>query len=508
MRYLYFLLNIFFTINFFNTFSFKIKIGKNLDKFIFDQWETEKERLSKYFMWRDDKKLRENNESLFLLLELKKKNENTYIAEEYEINGYKTSTKPMFGKDEKCNLKSLEVDFTNENPKYNLKFKNIEMKEVDESGKKVLKEEITDIDLNTDINALNNEVKKYYNDSKDDKERLKEIEPILKNLNKGNFEEKNKRWALFKIKIKDIPSEKYFYCNDIESIYNVGGIFDKEVEEITVIKSNCEDIYFFHCFVSNCIYLKKLHLTNLKTKDDIDINTMFYNCKNLKEVIFPKGLKVENIALLFSNSNNIEKINFEDLKIDNLYSMALLCYHSQMKKIKFPKCKIKKRSILILDKKNIINNVDLDQGFLAHNNLGEIDLTNVEFERNAGKNMFKKNTVKKIILPENMKNLSKQQLKDIFNDCKINIIVIGEYELKIEEYDKIELFIKDPENYLKGREMIKKLYYNEPIKNNNNNNNNNIDQNKDIEENTPKCNNCCMTFLKCFNSCCCCKRNV
>ena len=507
MRYLCLLLNIFFSIKFFNTFSFKIKIGEeNIDKFIFDQWEKEKERLSKYFMWIDDKKLRKNNESLFLLLELKKINKNKYIAEEYEILGLKLHKKPQFDK-EKCDFKSFEVDFTNEKPKYNLIFKNIEMKEVDESGKKVLKEKITDIDLNKDNVFLENEAKKHIKDELQESERKKEISEILKNLNKGNFEEKDKRWALFKIKIKNDPSEKYFYCNDIESIKGLGGIFEKKVEKITVIKSNCEDIYDMFCFVSKCTYLKKLDLTNLKTKDDIDINQMFYNCKNLKEVIFPKGLKVDNIALLFSNSNNIEKINFEDLKIDNLFSMALLCYHSQMKKLKFPKCKIKKRSILILEKKNIINNVDLDQGFLAYNNLEVIDLTNVEFVEGAGKDMFKKNTVKKIILPENIKKLSKQQLRDIFNDSDIKIIKIGDYELKIEEYDLIENFIKDPQNYLKGREMIKKLYYNELIKNNNNNNNNDIDQDK--IKNTPPNNSCITCCTKCFSSCCCCcKRNV
>ncbi len=188
--------------------------------------------------------------------------------------------------------------------------------------------------------------------------------------------------------------------------------------------------------------------------------------------------------------------------------MALLCYNSNMKKLKFPKCKINKKSILILNKKNIINNIDFDKGFLAYNNLEEIDLTNVEFEKGAGKDMFKKNTVKKIILPEKIKKLSEQQLKDIFNDSDIKFIKIGEYELKIEEYDKIELFIKDPKNYLDGRKTIKELYYNTFKVNNNNNKTSTTDQNKDIKKNTPKCNNCCMVFLKCFKSCCCCKRNV
>ena len=504
MKYLHYLLNIFFSINFFNIFSLKIKIGKNIDTFIFDQWEEKQEKRYNFARYKkDDESLGIKPEKLFLLLELKKINENKYIAEEYEIVGIKLPTKPQFGEDEKCNFKSFEIDFTNEKPKYNLKLSNIEMIEVDESGKKILKEKITDIDLSKNDVFLENEVKKQINDELQESERKKEIGEILKNLNKGNFEEKDKKWALFKIKIKDDQSEKFFYCNDIESIHKVGGIFDKKVEEIEIIKSNCEDIYYMHCFVSNCTYLKKLHLTNLKTKDDIDINTMFYNCKNLKEVIFPKGLKVENIALLFSNSNNIEKMNFEDLKIDNLYSMALLCKDSNMKKLKFPKCKIKKKSILILNKKNIINNVDLDQGFLAYNNLEEIDLTNVEFVEGAGKDMFKKNTVKKLILPENMKNLTEQQLRDIFNESNIKFIKIGEYELKIEEFDKIELFIKSPEDYQKCREMIKKLYYNEHITNNNNNN---IDQSK--IKNIPPDNSCINCCAKCLSKCCCCKRNV
>ena len=232
---------------------------------------------------------------------------------------------------------------------------------------------------------------------------------------------------------------------------------------------------------------------------------MFLNCKNLKEVIFPKGLKVDNIALLFSYSNNIEKINFEDLVIDDLYSMALLCFNSKMKKLKFPKCKIYKESILILNKKNIIIGKKVDGGILTNSVLKELDLSNVEFEEGSGKDMFKNNTLDTLILPENIKNLSEQSLKDILNNSHIKTVKIGKYELNIEEYDKIELFIKNPEEYLKSREMIKKLFYNTLETDNNNNNNdcndNNNDQNKDIKNNN-QCLSCFLLFFKC---CCCCK---
>ena len=500
MKYLCLLLNIFFSINFFNTFSLKIKIGQNIDKFIFDQWETKKEeKYENRTIISEDGSSNKIEEGLFLLLEMEKRDKNNYISKEYEINGYKTSTKPMFNKDEKCVFKSFEIDFTNEKPKYNLIFKNIEKIEVDESGVKVLKEKNTYIDLNKDNVFLENEAKKHIKDELQESERKKEIGEILKNLNKGNFEEKDKKWALFKIKIKEDPSEKFFYCNDIESINNLGGIFDKKVEEITVIKSNCEDIYHMLCFTSQCRFLKKVDLTNIKTKNDIDINQMFLNCENLNEVIFPKDFKVNNIASLFSGSNNIEKINFEDLKINNLYSMALLFYDSKMKKIKFPKFKIKKDSQVYIDKNGLSPYQYKETGILTNSDLEEIDLSNVEFEKGAGKDMFKKNTVKKIILPENMKNLSEQEIRDIFNDSNVKIIQIGKHILTVQEFDKIELFIKTPEDYLKGREMIKKLYYNEPITNNNNNN---IDQNK-IKDIQPKtCITCCG---QCLSNCCCCK---
>lgn len=500
MKYLCLLLNIFFSIIFFNTFSLKIKIGQNIDNFIFNQWETKKEeKYENRTIISEDGSSKKIKEGLFLLLELKKINENKYIAEEYEIVNLKFPQKPQFGKDEKCNFKSFEIDFTNENPKYNLKLNNIEMIEFDEFGEKKLKEKVTNIDLSKNDVFLEKESKKHINDELQESERKKEICEILKNLSKGNFEEKDKKWALFKIKIKDDPSEKFFYCNDIESINNLGGIFDKKVEEITVIKSNCEDIYLMYCFTSQCRFLKKVDLTNLKTKDDIYISSMFLNCKNLNEVIFPKDFKVDNIALLFSGSNNIEKINFEDLKIDNLYSMALLFMDSKMKKIKFPKFKIKKDSQVYINKNGLSHYRYKETGILSNSDLEEIDLSNVEFEKGAGKDMFKKNTVKKIILPENMKNLSEQEIRDIFNDSNVKIIQIGKHILTVQEFDKIELFIKTPEDYLKGREMIKKLYYNEPITNNNNNN---IDQNK-IKDIQPKtCITCCG---QCLSNCCCCK---
>jgi len=492
------LLILIYNLIFFNICGFKIKIGQNIDKFIFDQWEEEKEKQYNYKMYiEDDASVKIKPDNLFLLLESVDYNE---IYNKFTIYCLINNEKnKIYDITEPCNYDKIkiEIDFSGDQPKYKIDILNFTKNE--DSSIKETSYDLTKDDIlieKTKIFLTDEEIK--------DNKKFESVKNIIKDLsaNDKTYEEKGKKWALFKIKIKDIPSEKYFYCNDIESIYNVGGIFDKNIEEIEIIKSNCEDIYYMHCFTSQCRFLKKVDLTNLKTKDDIDINQMFYNCKNLKEVIFPKGLKVENIALLFSNSNNIEKINFEDLKIDNLYSMALLFKDSNIKKINFPNFKIKKDSKVCIDKNGLSPDKYKEKGILLNSDLEEIDLTNVEFEEGAGKNMFKKNTVKKLILPENMKKLSKQQLKDIFNDSDIKIIKIGDYELKIEEYDLIENFIKDPQNYLKGREMIKKLYYNEPIKNNNNNNNSDIDQDK-IKNTTPNnsCINCC---TKCFSSCCCC----
>ena len=492
MNYLVLLFN---TFTIFNISAFKIKIGKNIDNFIFKKWEYKKEEKSNYRINKThEDKLEKDNEKLFLLLETTDFNKNIfetcYYINKKKEKFYDVNSPGIY---EKIYFK---IDFSKDKPKYNIVISDYEIKNN-------LLVESKDYDL-TKEDILKEKLKLFLNDKEiKDKDKYDDVKKIINDLSKG-FEEKRKCWALFKIKIKNDNKEKYFYCNDIESEFNIGGIFDKNIEEIEVIKSNCDDVYFMLCFTSNCFELKKLDLTKLKVIGPIDISQMFFYCKCLEEVKFPKGLKVDNISLLFGDSNDIKNINFEDLDMtEGFYSMDLLCEDSKMKKLKFPKCIIYKRTKFISDKKDSKEDTCIDEGFLANNNLEEIDLTNVEIKEGAGEGMFKKNTVKKLILSEKIKNLSEQQLRAIFNESDIKIIKIGKYELKIEEYDQIAQFIKNSEDYLKGREKIKEIYYYSKNNNNNNNNNNNSSTYDIKDKDISNCK-CCLT---CMNNCCICKKN-
>ena len=482
MNYLLIFLN-FFSV--FSIFSFKIKLGKNIDKFIFDEWESEKNKQYSDSYEIDGGVKKIVNETFLLLEGYFKEDYNFFVSSCYIDKSKNIVYDLTHGNHDEINF---IINFSKDNPKYQIKI--IEL-EADKSNKNITNDydftEDDDLDIKTKLFLTDEQI----NDKKKFQDMKKRIKDLLQ-----NFEERNKKWALFKVKIKDDKFEKYFYCNNIESIINIGGIFDKDIEEIEIIKSNCEDIYSLFCFTSQCYHLKKIDLTNLKTKEDIDINNMFLNCKNLKEVIFPKGLKVDNIALLFKNSNNIEKINFEDLVIDNLYSMVSLCNGSKMKKLKFPKCKINKSTKIILYKKDMTGE-KMNEGILTNSDLEEIDLSNVEFEEGAGKDMLKNNTLKKLILPENMKNLSEQSLKDILNNSHIKTVKICEYELNIDEYDKIELFIKNPEEYLIS--MMKKLFYNGC-----NNEDYGYNKFKYKNEDNLKSNSSFSCFSQFFKCCCCC----
>ena len=485
MNYLILILNIFIILN---ISGLEIEICENEDKFICDMWKTEK---SNEYSLLSSKKTHEASQrqgGLFLLLE----NNNIYDVERNEFCAfcYKDSNNKKIKSEIKgiYNGISFKVDFSGDSPKYKLK---IEKKEVDDSCIVTTKDLYleNDDDLKEAVKSLVSHPEKY-----DDKQMGK-IKNLIKELVNG-FEEKNKKWALFKIKLKDEDDYKYFYCNDIESIEDKCGMFAKQVEEIEIIKSNCADIVFLSKFTAGCECLIKIDLSNLITINPIDISSMFLNCIKLEEVIFPKNLRVNNIHLSLHKSCNEVKINLEDLIIVDLELKDFSCSDSE-KKIKLPNLKIKKDSKVCIDKNSLSTDEDKEKGILKNNNLEEIDLSNVEFEVGAGENMFKNITIGKIILSVNMKNLSEQQLKNIFKDCKISIIVIGVYELKVEEYDKIELFIKDPAIYLKDRENIKNSYKKHIISkitvSIKTNNNNQDGDKKDVNR-----GKCCLCIMRCY----------
>lgn len=236
---------------------------------------------------------------------------------------------------------------------------------------------------------------------------------------------------------------------------------DKEITSLEVIKSNTTDVESLSWFCRNCSDLINVDITNLITNHKMDLCGMFENCNNLKSVTLPSDenkLKTDSINNMFTDCKNLENVNFEDLDLTNTKKLTR-CFTNchKLKKVKFPKIKITKDTEVSYKGKN-----GKTCGILADCDIEELDISQVTFEKNTGTNMFAGYFARNIIFPENMKDLSEQQLRNIFNNirdiggrCKI-----GQHELEYSEcYDDIVMFIKNTEYYIKTIHKARKDMY-------------------------------------------------
>lgn len=461
----------------FNTFThicinaIKIKVGENFQEYICKEWEHVIENCHSFGVWKldyDDTIMTSGKEDLFLLLESKTDiNDNKIEFYDYCVNGCFSTNVPSTDGTEEIIRRTFIIDFSNDlYPKYKLKFEKIQKnkppielffkknnKFLDEEVNKYLVDEI-DPEI---IQKNRDEYDKFVND------RKIAISQILKKLNTGNFIEKSGKWALFEIKLTDNNKRLYFYCNDIESkdgirrdengksISYICGIFDYYIEEIKVIKSNVSNVSDISAFFPSDA-LKKVDLSNFKFKKPVSMRFLF-SFQTLEHFILPDSKTYfYDISGLFRNSQEKLKIkNLDKLEgAEKLYDISRCFDNSKIKEIKFPKCKISECT-------RFSDLGDDNNGFLINNNLESIDLSNITFEKGAGKGMFANNKIKKIILPKTISKLEIENLIDIFRDSEIKNIEIGGYELKnITKSDKIHIFIKNPEEYLKYRKIIQK----------------------------------------------------
>ena len=511
------LLNI-VTIN--RVFSLEIKCCEKSQEYIFEQWEHEM-AVCLYIKYNDYYKeensvdeIDKDDEKLFILLESKDDiKDNILTSYEYEVNGTIYYTEPMLGDGEECIKRTFTVDFSDENPKYKIKLekiKNNNTYELKLDDNTVLEHELNRF-LNEELFSkpeenLDNEERVYVTSRKE------KAKPILKSLVDDGLQEKQKKWALFRLKLAKEDVILYFYCNNIESvgsnINSWNGIFNDGIKEIIVVKSNVNDVEELGGFCCCIDSLKKVDISNFEFKKPVNIIGLLAS-KNLEHFILPKTkMYFNNISYLFKDTNENLKIeNLENLEGCNTLENITNCFdNSNIKTIKFPKCKISKET-------TVYENYS-KKSFLKKNNLESIDLSQVTFEKGAGENMFYDNKVKKIIFPESMKNLDKKDLDDIFKNSKIENIKIGEYELNnIDKFDEIPIFIKNPIEYLSKRNEIKEKNKIKPSSNsevdkeNTKNNEKDIETNKDgnsniIEEN--KNSNKETSNLRIPNTNCCC----
>lgn len=450
--------------------AIKIKVGENFQNYICKEWEHVIENCHSIGVCKldydDTIMISSNKEDLFLLLESETNiKDNKIEFYDYCVNGCFFTNVPSTNGTEEIIKRTFIVDFSNDlYPKYKLKFEKIQNDKPPielsfEKNKQFLEKEVNRYlvdEIDPEIIQKNREeYDKFVN------KRKKGISQILKKLNTGNFIEKSGKWALFEIKLTGNNKRLYFYCNDIESkdgirhdengksISYICGIFDYFIEEIKVIKSNVSNVSDISAFFPSDV-LKKVDLSNFKFKKPVSMRFLF-SFQTLEHFILPASkMYFKDIRGLFRDSQEKLKIkNLDKLEgAEKLYDISRCFDNSKIKEIKFPKCKISECT-------RFSDLGDDNNGFLINNNLESIDLSNITFEKGAGKGMFANNKIKKIILPKTISKLEIENLIDIFRDSEIGNIKIGGYELKnITKSDKIHIFIKNPEEYLKKRSII------------------------------------------------------
>ena len=469
------LVSIFLTSLFFIKISaLRIKIGKYIDKYISINWENE---INSKFGRIDKSKVIDSNldrEGPFILADLEYE-DGIFTSVVYN-NGDKISYKP--DEDGKWQKIELKIDFINENPSYKLNFYSCEKKG------DIFSTNLISLD---DPNILEEKAKyllKCEGEVKDDnkKNRLDVVKNLLLVISKTGIIEQNNKWALFKISVEGCDGSRYFYCNNIESIDDLGGVFLNKITSVTVVKSNATSVRSLCCLFADCYLLESVNLENLVINKNVSLEQMFHGCRKLKYIKFPNSIKLKtsNLNSTFYNCESLENVNLNDIELENVNTLSSLFNNCRkLKKVKFPKVEIKKNT-------KLINHFyDGYHGPFTGSEIDELDMTQVKFEKDAGKDMFSGTKIKKIILPESMNKLRPEHLSSIFDNITLESCKIGKYEIKIKEYDNVINFIQSPAEYIEFEpERIKEYNFLKC--------NGNID--------VPKVGGCC-----CCANCNCCK---
>ena len=124
---------------------------------------------------------------------------------------------------------------------------------------------------------------------------------------------------------------EFFYglcdmCEYYQIPYNKNGFLQEDLDKITFIKSDNDWISFFQDIIS----LDELqYFHNLKKI----YSWSFYNCRDLKSIIFPENLKVIQDNA-FGGRNSLEELKFpENIQVIEKYSFS---YCTSLKEIIIP----------------------------------------------------------------------------------------------------------------------------------------------------------------------------
>ena len=233
--------------------------------------------------------------------------------------------------------------------------------------------------------------------------------------------------------------------SNLEDVNRIDYLFSNLSEEIDIANlKNTNKIKNMRSLFGSIKLKKIIGLENLKTDSCEDMSCMFCLCKNLKniDVSYFNTENVIDMRCMFSFTG-IEEINISNFKTKNCK-----CFASFLSN-----CKNLKKIIGLenLDFTNAINYTSMFEILYVENNLEELNLKSIKFNKYDKNNYYTNllpKKIKKIILPKNCFPNDLNIKKDFVNNSKIEEVECDGKTIKLEEYDDLRQFTDDPKTYI------------------------------------------------------------
>lgn len=392
------------------------------------------------------------------------------------------------------------------------------------------KEDLTKTEYFQNDNSFdNNSTNKYKFEikiNKNDEEptyKLEKYDETKKIFEEDKTFKIEKKWVLVEL-IDNNNASEYYFINNIETkeiklsrgTAHLNPLRYLNIKKLKIVSSNLEDVNRIDYLFSN--FSEEIDITNLKNTNKIkDMNNLFYNCLNLKNIIGLKNLKTdncENMSWMFYFCSNLKDINVSNFNTEKVIDMKNMFKSTGIEEIDISNFKTKNvndfnsffelcinlKKIIGLENLDFTNATGYSQMFCNSDfpsKLEELNLSNIKFNKcnNRYCTCLLPNKIKKIILPKHCFPNDLDIKENFVNNSKIVEVECDGKTIELKEYDDLRQFTDDPTNYIeKTRNDLKTKYEYELNKNKN------INQ---IPKDNLKGNTCCANFVKCC--CCCCK---
>ena len=221
----------------------------------------------------------------------------------------------------------------------------------------------------------------------------------------------DKKYALFEIKTKE-GDTVYLYCSDVgSSSLNVGIFKNKPHISISVIACDTENVRDMNSMFNECKNLKEINFgNNFNTSNVNDMRSMFANCISLAEIDLTnfKTKNVTNMRNMFYNCSNLKELDLTNFDTENVTDMNSMFYNcSSLKEINFGNT---------FNTSNVKNMMNM---FYNCRSLTEIDLKifNTENVTDMECMFFTCKSLKKINFGNTFKTSQVTNMKYMFYNC-------------------------------------------------------------------------------------------